>query len=234
MFVLLYLALFFACSCRPVSGAYWFGLLLVGGLFMLLTVILVIISPIHAKFGQVRSKSSSRGDWYAEYFGLILVSICFYLAWGFGIPATLPLHLGVTRVILQVMFIVCNVLQGLVMVLCYCLLSEKVRKFWCRKHRQYPVTNDSPTGPAVDERYADVTMMTVTAPMHFENPVAEIEKHEVADPPSYDAVNFEFDESTTTKANVAAAEVDDDEQVKEDLTKTLEAADDDEHQVSKL
>ncbi len=200
------------CSCRPVFGAYWYGLLLVGGLFMLLTIVLLVIAPIHAKYAHVQPKSSSRLGWYAEYISLVFVAIFFFVAWGFGIPATHPLHLGIVRVVFQGIFIVCNIFQGLVMVICFCLLSEKVRRACCRSRASYPITNN-------ENAYA-ISMTGNGDGLLFENPIAD---EKATPPPDIDGVNFEFNAAATAKLSEAA------EDVKEDLSKMKEV-----DQVSKL
>ena len=108
------------------SEPYWYGLLLIVGMFLLLTVIFIIVLPIHLKY----SDSGSKKAHYSKYVALIAVSLCFYLAWGFVLPATRPLYLGDVRIVFEIIFIVCSSLLGLLMILFYCFLTE-VRQIYC-------------------------------------------------------------------------------------------------------
>ena len=179
---------------------------------MLLTIVLLAIAPIHFKYGSVQQKSS-RFAWYAEYFGVLAVAILFYVAWGFGIPATHPLNLGVARVIFQVIFIVCSICQGVVMVLCFCFLSQKVRHACCcgQIRPSYPITNTSNAGTTDANAYA---MAGGGDGLLFENPISD-EKN-FAEPPDLENIKFEFSGSATA----------DKECVKEDFSKVLEDSDD--------
>lgn len=195
------------------SEAYWFGLLLVGGLFVLLTIVLLVIAPIHAKFGQVQLKASSRLGWYAQYFGIVFFAIFFFVAWGFGIPATHGLGLGPARVTFQVIFIICSVCQGVFMVLCFCLLSKEVRQaFCCGELRvSYPITNASNGGGGnVDENPYSVA--GGEPGLLYQNPIADEKLFDT--PPDLEIIQFEFGGSTADK-----------DTVKEDLGKMLEGND---------
>ena len=186
----------------------------------MVNIILLIIAPLATKSNQIKQKSQS-DRWFTDFIGLVVVSIFFYLAWGFGIPATLPLYLGVTRVILQVVFIVCNILQGLVMVLCYC------QKVWRAYNLQNNVENFA---PAEDNLYG----MTTDEGLLFENPLAD---QSVTDEslPDYDAVNFEFEQETQISPSYEPEEkvdvkgIDDANDMKEDLLEAFDSNLDDEN-----
>ena len=176
---------------------------------MLLTIVLLIISPLRVKSSSVQKKTSQSDSWFTDFIGLVVISVLFYLAWGFGLPGTHPLHLGVTRVVLQVIFIVCNILQGLAMVVCYC------QKVW----RAYNLQDPGNFAHADENAYgmSDEGIL-------FENPLAE---HSIADDslPDYDAVNFDFEEESEMKASDGTGEVglggDHSDEMKEDLTQTF-------------
>ena len=162
-------------SCRPMSGPYWYGLLLIGGMFLLLTVILIIMFPVHLKYGHTKKAN------YSKYIALIAVSLCFYLAWGFVLPATRPLYLGAVRIVFEIIFIVCSSLLGLLMILFYCFLTE-VRQIYCQRcahtRQSYGVTES----PVEDENLYVMTKKDTETGIHFANLGAD------APPPDYETV----------------------------------------------
>ena len=169
------------CSCGPVSGPYWYGLLLIGGLLLLFTTLFLFLVP----FLHVKGKRGFSSRWYNDYIGLLVICICFYVAWGFGLPATRPLNLGAVRIVFQVIFIVSNILLGLTMIITYCLLSEQVRAL-CHTHRQYDISEFS-RQPVDDNQYA-MTKKDDEG-LHFENQAADIDA--LPPPPEYDSLQIE-------------------------------------------
>ena len=198
-------------SCRPVSGPYWYGLLLVAGMFLLLTAVFIVLLPVQVKYGQDSQelKSVLGSPRYTNYVAVIVISICFYLAWGFILPALRPLNLGVVRIVFEVIFIVCSSLMGLVMVLCYILLAKHVRSAFCLHCRRGSVTFRE-TRPEND--YAMTGGVEI-----IENPTAE------APPPAYETLEQCGDVCATGQSAAAAT----DDSKKETLEQIL-AADDEE------
>lgn len=182
MSVLIFLSLHY--SCRPVSGPYWYGLLLIGGMFLLLTSVLLILYPVQAKYGNAQ-KSSIGLSRYTDYVGLLAISICFYLAWGVVLPATRPLNLGAVRVVFQVIFIVCSSLLGLLMVLCYCILSESVRKAYCQCCKRSNQSYEFRENPYVtDDNVFAMTPKDEEECVEFKNPAVDDDPP----PPDYNSL----------------------------------------------
>lgn len=154
------------------SGPYWFGLLLTGSMFLLLTSVFIVLIPVHLKYGHEQKFVS--GSRYTNYIAILAISVCFYLAWGFGLPATRPLNLGAVRLVFEVIFIVCSCLLGLVMVLCYCLLSEQVRKAYCQLNPHYRRSHTLQSNTLTDTTPAatNIYVLTENAEVgeHFANP----------------------------------------------------------------
>jgi hypothetical protein len=99
-----------------VAEPYWYGLLLVGGIFLLFTAVLLILTPlIQARDTSVLKVTKSR--WNTDYLCLLSIAIFFYVAWGFGLPSLHPLNIGAARIIFQVIFIMSSFLLGVFVVL---------------------------------------------------------------------------------------------------------------------
>ena len=119
---------FVSSSCRPVGYPYWFGLLLPSALSSAVAFLLVFLAPCpQSCYPRAKDDSST---WAREYIGLVLSLTLFCITWGFGIPATHHLNIGIARVIFQAIFITGSVLLGSTVFLFFCLLSPEVRKKW--------------------------------------------------------------------------------------------------------
>ena len=120
------------CSrCRPVSAPYWYGLYLIGSLVLLLTVILIIILFFSKSEETLSQMCGNRCCLCIDRVGLALMSLCFFVAWGFGLPATRPIGLAYTRLLFQLIFLVACVLSGVLMLLLVLLRSSRVRAALC-------------------------------------------------------------------------------------------------------
>lgn len=63
-----------------------------------------------------------------EYTGIFLAIFLFNIGWGFGLPATHPLHIGSLRFYGQIVFVVANGGIGLVLLFFFCIMSKNVRQ----------------------------------------------------------------------------------------------------------
>lgn len=70
------------------------------------------------------------GTWFKEWLGIAMILIVFEVTWGLGIPSTNSLGLGATRLVFQIIFVVCSVLLGLVVFLTFVLLCSDARGMW--------------------------------------------------------------------------------------------------------
>ena len=96
---------------------------------LLLTLLLLILFPLDL----VKRRSSQRpdtiySDWYYDYIGHITVASCFFVTWAFGLPAMGVLNTSSLQLSTQVIFIITSFLFGVLLVLCYCLFPQNVRK----------------------------------------------------------------------------------------------------------
>jgi len=137
----LHLWLVCVCRCRPEAYPYTLGLMLIGGLMIVLTLILLVVLFFRYKRGSSPTSKSGTSKWRMEYVGLVLVAACFFVAWGFGLPATRPLSLGILRFLFQIVFLVFSALCGVFMLFFFCLLSPQVRDaLCCRKKGHFDIT----------------------------------------------------------------------------------------------
>jgi len=165
--------------------------------------------------------------WVKEYVRLALSLILFFITWGFGIPATHRLNIGI-RIIFQVIFISGSFLLGITMFLFFCLLSREVRQKWtalvsnvCRlpgQQRQFYFTNDNGSHPVEQNIY-----MT-----QYDTKPTELDTKGVSPVSAEMSVNVRSDELLFT--NPLADETMD-EETKVDLT---EVPDETDHGVTKL
>lgn len=112
--------------------------------------ILLVVAPcIRSRYPQSKDESST---WVREYIGLFVIVVVFWIAWGFGIPATHPLNRGnLLRTTFQIIFIAGTFLLGILVFLFFCLLSREVREKWskllpraCKSKRSgYAFTTDN-------------------------------------------------------------------------------------------
>ena len=134
------------------SYPYWIGLLLPSGLSLVIAFLLMLAAPcVQSRYPKPKDDTST---WVREYIGLALSLILFFITWGFGIPATHQLNIGVARIIFQGTFIAGSFLLGVTVFLFFCLLSREVRQKWtalvskvCRlpgQRRQVYFTNSHP------------------------------------------------------------------------------------------
>ena len=114
------------------SGPYQYGLLLIGGLLLVCTAFFLFMVPILHLTSKKTEKHGFSSHWYNDFIGLIGICICFYVAWGFGLPALRPLNLGIVRIVFQVIFIVATIILGLLMILFYCFMAQQVRELFCK------------------------------------------------------------------------------------------------------
>lgn len=109
-----------------------------------------------SKRKSIHNKNGSH-IWVFEYIGLFFVFVFYFVAWGFGLPATNPLNLGVTRPVFQVIFIGASFLLGLTLFIFYCLLSRQIRESWKTffssfipgRSKKYKLRSDHP-GPITE------------------------------------------------------------------------------------
>lgn len=140
----------FLSSCRPSGLPYQLGLLLPSCLSLAVAFILLVVAPcIRSRYPQSKDESST---WVREYIGLLVIVILFWIAWGFGIPATHPLNRGnLLRTVFQIIFIIGTFLLGIAVFLFFCLLSREAREKWskllpcvCKSRRTgYAFTTDN-------------------------------------------------------------------------------------------
>ena len=116
-------------SCRPTGYPYWFGLLLPSGISIAVTFLLLFVAPCLQHHVHLKDKDDN-STWRREYIGLVFTLILFCITWGFGIPATNRLNIGIGRVIFQAIFITGSFLLGITVLLFFCLFSQEVRKKW--------------------------------------------------------------------------------------------------------
>ena len=167
------------------SEPYWYGLFLVGGVLLLLTVLILIMIPIVHHVSKTPTKRGFSSRWYIDYFGLIAISICFYVAWGFGVPAFRPMNLGIVRFVFEIIFVVGNAILGLLMIFVYCFLSEQVKALYCcARKEQYDLSETS--------RPADRHLFPLNKDqgLYFENEAVGIE----APPPDYSSLQSPEDD----------------------------------------
>ena len=146
------------------SEPYWYGLLLIGGIFLISTAVILVLTPI---FRPKNDYSGFSSRWYADYIGLFSICVFFYLAWGFGLPSSQPLYLGAARALFQVVFIISNCVLGLLMVLSYCLLSQQVRALYCQQCRRrtvYSLVAEEDEGLLFENQAADIGALEFTFP----------------------------------------------------------------------
>lgn len=94
---------------------------------MLLTIAALIAIPV------VKRKSVaevSHDPWRRDFIGLAVICLCYYVAWGFGLPAMLTLGSGAMRVLFQVIYILASSLLGVFLLLFFVLLSKEIRARW--------------------------------------------------------------------------------------------------------
>ena len=140
---------------------YWLGLLLPSGLSSVVALLLVFVAPcVQARFPKSKDDSST---WVREYIGVVLSLILFCVTWGFGIPATHRLNIGIARVIFQAIFIAGSFLLGITVFLFFCLLSRDVRSKWTAliskviplpgKRGRFYITNGNGSHPVEENIY---------------------------------------------------------------------------------
>lgn len=95
---------------------------------MLATAVLFIAAAITRK-RLPRKKEEDKSFWIT-FFGLFIVFVLFYIAWGFGLPAVHPLNLGPVRIIFQVIFIIATIALGILMLIFFCMLPPEIRTAW--------------------------------------------------------------------------------------------------------
>lgn len=113
-------------SCRPVGGAFTYGLVLPWALIHLLLCLVLLLLPCLCFFGTFRKHATSSR--VREYTGVFLAIFLFNIGWGFGLPATHPLHIGSLRFYAQIVFVVANGSIGLVLLFFFCIMSKNVRQ----------------------------------------------------------------------------------------------------------
>ena len=163
------------------SEPYWYGLLLIGGIFLIFTAVILVLTP------TVRPKDDYSGfssHWYADYIGLFSICVFFYLAWGFGLPSSQPLYLGAARIIFQVVFIISNCVLGLLMVLSYCLLS---RALYCQRSKGGSHSFEARVPPASDPNIYSMEETKTNEGIHFENMACAVDDGE-SPPPDYESL----------------------------------------------
>lgn len=113
----------------------------------MLTILFVILAVFRSKKESTPAFVSGSNKWYIDFIGLILVASCFFIAWGFGLPSTRPLNMGLLRLIFQILFIAFCALCGIFLVVFFCLLSQQVREaicccFYQRRKGNFDVTEN--------------------------------------------------------------------------------------------
>ena len=114
---------------------------------VVLTLILLIVLFFRSKNDSDPTPKSGTSRWYMEYVGLVLVAACFFLAWGFGLPATRPLNLGILRLVFQIFFLIFCLMCGVFMVLFFCLLHPQVRDALCCRNKGHFDITENPYFP---------------------------------------------------------------------------------------
>ena len=69
-----------------------------------------------------------KGSWLREFAGIVLILLLFNVGWGLGLPATHPVDIGSLQFYGQIVFSTANGCIGVVLLVFFCILSEKVRK----------------------------------------------------------------------------------------------------------
>ena len=175
----------------------------------------------------LRIKGSIKSFWI-EYFGLLVVSVLFYIAWGFGLPAVHSLNLsGPVRLVFQVIFIIATIALGVLMFIFFCILSPDIREAWksifsrfvpgyskrhtIGEHQNFKdmcMTDRNATGSNLkEEAVPEISFMF--ADTTFENPVA---------------ANVHEDSKPVTASEEEGAEVTDDEDTDSYIKMDLAAA----------
>ena len=125
------------------SEPYWYGLLLIGGIFLIFTAVTLIIIPT-VRGKNSHAKKGTKPRWHTDYIGIFSISIFFYLAWGFGLPSVHPLNIGDVRILFQVIFIVSSCLLGtLIVILSLILYNPCVKRLPFRLVRTNHATDES-------------------------------------------------------------------------------------------
>ena len=176
--------------CRPDSYSYWIGLLMIGGLLLIITGVLLIAIFIRFKTETISSSTLTAHQWYLNYFGLLLVASCFFMAWAFGLPAMRPLNLGYGRLVLQILFILFCILCGVLMVVFFCFLSPQARASLCCSSNKEKKDDTA----AVNKKYSN----------DIENNIYQMETVHTKDKDgsmyvNNDAVNYVFSEDLDEK-----------------------------------
>lgn len=117
----------FSSSCQPVQQPFWYGLLIPAMLFMLLTAVVLVAIPV------VKRRAVAKGShdpWLREFVGLLLVYICYFVAWGFGLPSMVSLGNGSMQVLFQVIYILASSLLGVFLLLFFAIFSKQIRNHW--------------------------------------------------------------------------------------------------------
>lgn len=172
------------CSCRPVAEPYWYGLLLIGCSFLVLSIVFIFMFPFNVKYIHTEKKKSTYPR-YTDYIALITIVAFFYIAWGFGLPATRPIYLGVARVIFEIIFIVFSSLLGFAMVLFYIILSDKVRNACCR-NRLDPSSRQMYAYSVGDD---NVYMTTTGGEKQRDDEIPFSDLDAMSPPPDYDNIS---------------------------------------------
>ena len=148
--------------------------------------ILLLVAPcLRSRYPNGKDDNST---WVREYIGLLVIVILFFIAWGFGIPATHPLNRGnLLRTAFQFIFIVGCFLLGITVFLFFCLLSREVREKWlkmlprvCRsKGAGYAFTDNTRLSPGTENLY--MTQYETTKPTEMETKGASPEAGEMGE-----------------------------------------------------
>lgn len=178
--------------CRPTSAPFWYGLFLIGGLLFLLTLVLLVFLLFRFKKENAPSQKY-KSHWHYDYIGLGVVSVCLFVAWGVGLPATRPFNVGYLRLFFQLIFLVGCALCGLLMVIFFCLLSKQVMAALCCRRR-----NRSKSGVAND--------IYIVNQYHAKEPPANADSNggdTYAMKEKGMGVSLHFDEDDTTTYNLS-------------------------------